>query len=188
MARFDTINQKGWGGARIEKTILRLMKRSNEKTRVLAQRVLDEAEQYLKDKSADSKSAQTVEVSKEGAVNVPNRPAQSSEPVSALKRPRESTAPVVVVPKKSSSIASSRLGSAVAAKTTGTLGKATISTKADGKTSSTSTAVTTTAPKVKVNHVAAKPSVFASLQSASKKPGTSLAALKAAQQSDGKGR
>ncbi|MCJ1282706.1 hypothetical protein MMC26_002031 [Xylographa opegraphella] len=187
MARFDTINQKGWEGARVEKTLLRLMKRSNEKTKVLAQRVLDEAEQYLKDKSADSKSAQTVEVSKAGALNMPNRPAQSSEPVSTLKRPREPTTPAVVVPKKSNSIASSRQGSANAPKTAGTLGKATLSTKPDGKTSSTSTAVSTTAPKVKVNHVVAKPSVFASLQSASKKPGTSLAALKAAQQSDAKG-
>ncbi|MCJ1437640.1 hypothetical protein MMC27_007027 [Xylographa pallens] len=187
MARFDTINQKGWEGARVEKTILRLMKRSNEKTRILAQRVLDEAEQYLKDKFADSKSAQTVEVSKEGAVNMPNRPAQPSGPVSTLKRPRDSTTPSVIVPKKANSVASSRLGSAIAAKSAGTTGKATLLTKADGKTSSTSTSTSTTAPKIKVNHVAAKPSVFASLQSASKKPGTSLAALKAAQQSDGKG-
>ena len=188
MARFDTINQKGWEGARVEKTILRLMKRSNEKTRILAQRVLDEAEQYLKDKSADSKSAQTVEVSKEGAVNIPNRPAQPSGPMSTLKRPRDSTTPTVIVPKKANSVASSRLGSATTAKPPGTIGKATLSTKADGRTSSTSTTASTTAPRVKVNHVAAKPSVFASLQSASKKPGTSLAALKAAQQSDGKGR
>ncbi|MCJ1397186.1 hypothetical protein MMC11_000378 [Xylographa trunciseda] len=187
MTRFDTINQKGWEGARVEKTLIRLMKRSNEKTKALAQRVLDEAEQYLKDKFTDSKGAQNVEVSKEGAVNIPNRPAQPTEPVSTLKRQRDSATPAVIVPKKSHLVASSRLGSTIATKATGMTGKATLSTKTDGKTSSTSTAASTTAPKVKVNHVVAKPSLYASLQSASKKPGTSLAALKAAQQNDSKG-
>ena len=188
MARFNTINQKGWEAARVEKSLVRLMKKSNEKTKVLARRAMDVAEQCLKDKSADARSTQNVELSKEGAVTMPSRSVQPPEPVSASKRQRDSATPVVNVSKKTSSVASSKLSSSTAAKTTGIASKATLSTKTDGKTSSTAIAASTAVPKVKINHVVVKPSVFSSLQSASKKPGTSMAALKAAQQSDNKGR
>lgn len=187
MARCVTVDPVVLEKTKLDKLLLKLIKRSEERIKVLAQQVLSNAEQHSKHKTGDSKSAQIEEASKPGAPNFSNSPGRASEPVSTLKRQREATAPVVIVSKRGASVNPSKQSGQPSAKAIGAAGKGTPATKETSKTSGVST-LPIAAPKIKVNHVTTKPSVFSSLQSASKKPGTSNAAQKAAQQNDAKGR
>jgi len=183
MARCTTLDQSLLERTKLDKLLPKLVKRGDEKIKSLGQQILDNVEQSSKQKPADSKSAQTVE-SKAGSLSTQGR---ASELVASVKRQRDNASPAVTGLKKGTSTSLSKPGAAAAIKATGGLSKASHPVKTEAKSSASSTASTIPA-KVKVNHVVAKPSVFSSLQSASKKPGTSIAAQKAAQQSDGKTR
>lgn len=185
MNRCTTVDQSLLERTKLDKILPKFVKRGDEKIKTLAQQVLDNVEQYSKQKPADSKSAQTVDSSKATSIGAQKR---APEPVAPLKRQRDIAAPAVAGLKKGTSMSLSRPGSAVTTKTTGPLSKATQPAKTEAKPSGTSSTANIISCKVKVNHVVAKPSLFSSLQSASKKPGTSIAALKAAQQTDGKTR
>ena len=178
MTRCTTVDQSLLERTKLDKLLPKIVKRSDEKTKVLAQQVLDNAEQRSKQKPAESKSAQTVDSSKVGAQT------RTPDHIPLLKRQRDTASPAVAGLKKGTLTSLSKsLGSA---KSAGTSNKSAQPIKTDAKSSGTTANSIQT--KVKVNHVVAKPSVFSSLQSASKKPGTSIAAQKAAQQNDGKTR
>ena len=180
MARCTTMDQSLLERTKLDKVLPKLVKRGDDKIKSLGQQILDNAEQSSKQKPAESRLGQTVE-SKAGVSSTQGR---ASELAASLKRQRDA-APSTVVGVKKGSI--SKPGSSVSTKTGGSLTKASFPIKGEAK-SSTSSTTNSIPAKVKVNHVVAKPSVFSSLQSASKKPGTSIAAQKAAQQNDGKPR
>ncbi|MCJ1475153.1 hypothetical protein MMC13_003813 [Lambiella insularis] len=180
MARCVSLDQKLIEVLKLDKALPKLVKRSEERLKVLAQRILTNAEQHSRQKSGESKISQAVDVSKSGTSSV------SSSLGRSLERQRDAAAPAVIVPKKGTSVISTKLSAQNLAKTAGTSSKGVLPGKESSKPSNTS-ALPTAAPKIKVNHVTTKPSVFSSLQSASKKPGTSNAAQKAAQQVDTKG-
>jgi len=185
MTRCTTVDQSLLERTKLDKILPKFVKRGDEKIKLLAQQVLDNVEKYSKQKPADSKSAHTVEPSKATGIGAQKR---ASESITPLKRQRDTATPAVTGLKKGTSTSLSKQGSAVTSKTTGSLSKTAQPVRTEAKPSGMSSMANTISSKVKVNHVVAKPSLFSSLQSASKKPGTSIAALKAAQQVDGKTR
>ena len=164
----------------------KLLKRGDEGIKSLAQKILDNAVAFSKQKLNDSKGISTHELKESrsaGATNVRVPPA-----VAGVKRPRESVVLSAQPVKKTAlTTKASVLPSATSLKATISSSKRPEAAKSEEKATTVSTGAITAAPKVKVNHVTAKPSTFfSSLQSASKKPGTSIAAQKTALQNDGK--
>ena len=178
MIHCTSIDRELWEKTKLDKLLAKLVKRSEGSIKALAQKVLDNVEQYSKQKSANGKAAQTVEPTKASGPNASGIQRRASEPFALVKRQRDVAPTATAAPKKTDA----KPSSAVLSKTAGSL------VKGDLKLSGSALMASVVQSKVKVNHVIPKASVFSSLQSASKKPGTSIAAQKLAQQNDTKSR
>ena len=187
MTRCITLDQAVLEKTKVDKVLARITKKGSDRVKALAQKVLDNAAANNTQKSNDTKPAALAQGGKEKAgmkVQLPN--SRAVDAVVGMKRQRESESAGIQASKKIN--ASMAIASSVAAssKNLGSVSKRTQSSKADIKAAPPSNS-STPAPKPKANHIVAKPSgFFSSLQSASKKPGTSNAALQSAQQKDGK--
>lgn len=177
-----TLDQTVLEKTKFDKVLPRLLKRGDNKIKELSQKILDQATALAKKKSGLATETRESSVKER---TVP-KPVSTSKlpPEPASRQSKEAGKNSVLPPKKPASAAApSGARTALPSKTTGVLSKRpsgpTVETKPAGSTASS-------AVKPKANHVAAKPSAFfSSLHSASKKPGTSNAAI-AAQQKDGK--
>ena len=178
MIRCTSIDRELWEKTKLDKLLAKVVRRSEGNIKALAQKVLDNVEQYSKQKSANGKATQTVEPTKASGPIPTGIQRRASEPVTVAKRQRDVVSTATPASKKGDA----KPSSAVLSKTAGSL------VKGDLKASGSALTANGTQPKVKVNHVIPKASVFSSLQSASKKPGTSIAAQKLAQQNDTKTR
>ncbi len=159
----------------MDKVLPKIVKRGSDQGKVYAQAVLDNAAAVSKQKSLDSKASK------------PSGTQMSAETSSESKRPSSGGVAGSQAQRKPPSanatassnndLAGAKGGNLTAKKPAGT----------ESKALNKGAVHTTTAPKVKTNVVAPKAtSFFSSLQSASKKPGTSNAALKAARLKDTK--
>lgn len=160
---------------KLNKVILKFAKRGDEYIKELANQVLDPGGKPGKPIIADTKDVERVE--KKVAV-----PVKANSSIVRAAAPSTKTAvplskPIDRKPTTQSAVKSS---TGVANRTLPITSKAMNDAKVDGKAGGTGTP-TTLPTKEKIKHVISKPSVFASLQSASKKPGTSNAAQKAGQ-------
>ena len=158
MTRCTTIDQSILELTKVEKVLPRLVKRGDDQGKRFAQKVLDNAADVSKQKTADEKSAQSQEINgantkslSDGARNANSDETKNARPIDTKKGDKG------VVTKTA-------LGSDARQPTT----------KVDAKTGTRMPSADASSSKIKANTVAAKPSgFFSSLQSASKKPGTS---------------
>ena len=178
MTRCTSIDRELWEKAKLDKLLIKVVRRTEGSIKAQAQKVLDNVERYSKQKAANGKTTSSVEQSKASGTIATGTQRRGPEPVAVVKRQRDVVTTATAAPKK----ADAKSGSALLSKTAGSL------VKGDLKASGSAMTANVTQPKVKVNHVIPKASVFSSLQSASKKPGTSIAAQKLAQQNDTKTR
>ena len=154
MTRFTTIDQSALEVTKVQKVLPRLVKRGDDQVKKFAQKILDNATDVSKQKTADEKAGQGQETNAkrlgDGA-----RVSKSNE-----------TQPRSIDTKKGDKGVINKSASTSEARQT----SAKIDVKAGTKPPSTDAA----SAKAKANTSTAKPSgFFSSLQSASKKPGTS---------------
>lgn len=187
MTRCVTLDQVVLEKTKFDKVLPRLIKRGDSKVKELAQRILDNAAALAKKKAEVSNGNKDLSV-KEDQVSKPLTTARlPSDHVLGVKRAKESGKNSVLPQKRVLPQATPGSRPLGITKTTGLVSKRNSASQPDAKSSQTSSV--SNAAKAKSNHVAAKPSgFFSSLQSASKKPGTSNAAMQAAQQKDAKPR
>ena len=138
----------------MEKVLPRLVKRGDDQGKKFAQKVLDNAAEVSKQKTAEEKSAQSQETNEnngDGARNHVSNDTKVPRPIDAKKADKGVTAKTAVG-------SDSRQPS----------------TKVDAKAGTKNQSADASSAKVKVNPGTNKSSgFFSSLQSASKKPGTS---------------
>ena len=155
MTRCTTIDQSILEMTKVEKVLPRLVKRGDDQGKKFAQKVLDNA--ASKQKVGEEKSAQGQETNAANAKLLGDG-ARSSNSVEAKPRPIDA--------KKGDKGVANKLTSGSEARTT--------PSKVDAKAGTKTPTADTSSTKAKVNNVTGKPSgFFSSLQSASKKPGTS---------------
>lgn len=186
MTLCTTLDQEVLARTKIEKVLPRLLKKGDDECKALAQKVLSNAAAISKHKNGDGKSLQNQETKEKSSKVIPiaKLPLENSRPssVAGIRKPRTENAVEQPV-KKSSSVSSGT----TTARPTGQLGKRQQPTKVDAKIATKPAPSSAPAPKLKANHISAKPSgFFSSLQSASKKPGTSNAAILSAKSKEGK--
>lgn len=166
MTRCVTIDTAILEKTKIDKILPRLVKRGDDQGRRLAQQVLHNAKDVAEQKSSGGRpvlnphtngDSETKSIASTARVSDAND--GKKERLTELKR-------------TSAEGASKAMDTTSTTKTTNGLVNRQVNAKGDAKSVSQTAGVD--ASKVKVNHVAAKPSgFFSSLQSASKKPGTS---------------
>ena len=174
MVKFETLDTEMLEMTKLTKILQRFSKKATNESKTLAQNILDNAAAASAKKKADASSAKA---SSPGAADSPGTAARR-EGVAGIKRAREGETAPQPATKKIARVASKPLAvqNAERRKALETSQAAKDGGKATGTTTTMSTGT-----KGKVA-VAAPPksAVFSSLVSASKKPGTSLAARAAA--------
>lgn len=158
MTRCTTIDQSILEATKVEKVLPRLVKRGDDQGKRFAQKVLDNAADVSKQKTVDEKSALNQEMNdanakllSDGARNPTSNEIKVSRPTDAKKGDKS-----------------------VATKTASGSDARQPSTKVDVKAGTKTPSADASSTKVKVSTGIVKPSgFFSSLQSASKKPGTS---------------
>jgi Zinc finger C-x8-C-x5-C-x3-H type (and similar) len=181
--------------SKLIKLIQRIAKKSNTETKALAQKVLDNAVAATKAAKAKIQNGAAPAPGKttNGSSSVPARPAsqsglpQKTDAVAGVKRPREGDANILPLTKKPGAKpiaqASKPLAVQQAERRKAELAKQSVAKSEKTVANGTSTAP---APRPKVIVAPQKPAssgVFASLMSASKKPGTTMAEKAAAAKS-----
>ena len=185
MTRCITLDQAVLEKTKVDKVLARITKKGSDRAKALAQKVLDNAAANNTQKSNDSKPALSQGVKEKAGVKVQLPNSRAVDAVVGMKRQREHESTAVQPTKKINASMATASSVAASTKNLGSISKRMQSSKTDVKAATGNTS--TPAPKPKANHIVAKPSgFFSSLQSASKKPGTSNAALQSAQQKDGK--
>lgn len=174
---------------KLDKVFAKLLKRSDEKLKVLVQQVLDQSAAFSKKKSLEGKISLDASDARKGvaisAIKAKTPPVPGA--IAGVKRQRDGGSLSVTSAKRTSSTSASKASGLNTNKIPGTVSKASQIIKLEPKLENTSLAATRPTAKTGIKHVVAKPSsLFSSLQSASKKPGTSNAAQKAVQQVDAK--
>lgn len=165
-----TIDQAMLERTKMDKVLPKIVKRGNDQGKIFAQAVLDNAAAVSRQKSLDSKASKPAD-NKLSSGQSPDNKKPSPGGTVGSQAPKNTTA------SSNGVSAGTKGGNLTARKQSGT----------DAKTSSKGPVPATIVPKVKTNVVAPKAtSFFSSLNSASKKPGTSNAALKAAKLKDTK--
>lgn len=188
MNRCVTLDQVVLEKTKFDKVLPRLIKRGDSRVKDLAQQILGNAAALAKKKAEASHDARDSSAKENGpSKSLPTRK-PPPEPVLVTRRPKEGEKSSVLPQKKATPATTSSASRAPGSgKGMGMFSKRPSVSAAESKPTASGSAQNVGKPKT--NHVAAKPSgFFSSLQSASKKPGTSNAALQAAQQKDGKAR
>ena len=158
MTRCTTIDQSVLEVTKVEKVLPRLVKRGDDQGKKFAQKVLGNAADVTKQKIADEKAAQG-QVQNAGDIKTP------------VDTPRSST---LNESKNSRSIDIKRGDKGAINRTASNSEARQPPSKIDAKASTKPSVADGSSIKLKGNAVTAKPSgFFSSLQSASKKPGTS---------------
>lgn len=196
MTRCTTLDQAVLEKTKVDKVLQRLNKKGDDEGKKLAQKVLDNAAVVSKQKISDGRSLRTQDSGDKSAQN--STALKSSldgsrvfDDNASVKRIKDAETTSGQFAKKpiNSSAASQGSNTTASSKSIGLLAKRQHSSKTDPKGSVKAGNAAVSAPKVKPNHISAKPSgFFSSLQSASKKPGTSNAALLSAKVKQGKDR
>lgn len=179
------------GGSKLDKILPRILKKGDEEGKELAQKILQNAAIISKQKDADEKPSHVqARKDKDSKHNASVKPlvdnTRVTNSVPGIKKVRGVDIPSGQSVKKTTDTGHA-LSGAAAAKSAGPYAKRPQVVKSELKAVSKSTPTITTLNQKKANHISAKPSgFFSSLQSASKKPGTSNAALLSAKSKEGK--
>lgn len=177
------------GSSKLDKILPRILKKGDEEGKELAQKIFQNAAINSKQKYTDGKlSHSQAGKDKDGKHNASIKPsidnARVTNSVSGIKKSRGVDVQPGQPVKKATDAGHALLG-ASSAKSAGLVKRQ--QAKPELKAVSKFAPTTATINQKKANHISAKPSgFFSSLQSASKKPGTSNAALLSAKSKDGK--
>jgi len=168
MSQFTTLTGDLLERTHLVKLLPRFIKRGDAKTQFYAKRITTNAASASRQKSADSVAVNAATVSKPARAESPPRQRSEPDPVAGIKR-SASSAGVGGPPKKVAGVNTKLNGPANAT-------KAAVSNKLMGTGETVKPPSTTvSAPTTKTKQVTAKPSnFFSTLQSAAKKPGTSI--------------
>lgn len=187
MIRWLKVDRETLEKTKLDKLLPKLVKKGDEKIKVLAQSVLDKSGIIPNNKQIpDGKHSQLHETKEASAVNPSKDESRLSE---SLKRPRANDPPSGFPNKKqaNSENASPSSTKSIPKPVSGLEKRRQQAAKADVKSGQKATSSANVVEKVKTNHIAAKPSAFfSSLQSASKKPGTAKTTLPLSKGKDGK--
>ena len=156
-----TIDQAMLEKTKLDKILPRLLKRADDRGKMLAQKILDNAAQLSKQKVPAGKAGQ------------PQRPNEAvpRSPINTKDIKREQTDDV----KKASGLTSKISNSVKTTKQVNGSDSRQLPAKADGKSVTKTAGAESSGTKVKTTQVNPKPTgFFAGLKSASKKPGTSV--------------
>ncbi|KAI9719046.1 MAG: hypothetical protein M1812_003676 [Candelaria pacifica] len=178
-----TIDEELLEKSKLDKLLARLSKKGNDRIKQLSQAILANAVTTTKRK-AEAIKAITEDVPKKPEIKK-ETPGGNRVPVptAGIKRSRESESGIQPLKKTTVTHGAAATGSTGLSKSTGMFGKRP-SAGGDSKSSQTASAAPSTA-KPRTHQVIARPtSFFSSLQSASKKPGTSNAAVAAIQKNN----
>ena len=157
MTRCTTIDRSVLASTKVERVLSRLVKRGDDQGKKFAQKVLDNAANVSKLKLAEDKSTQGQETNA-GSAKLLGDGARHSISNDAKQRSMDPKKGDKGVTNKTASGSEARLPL----------------TKIDAKAGTKPSSADASSAKAKVNNATAKPSgFFSSLQSASKKPGTS---------------
>lgn len=180
VVKFETLDTEMLEMTKLSKILQRFAKKATNDSKTLAHTILDNAMAASAKKKTDASSGK---VSSPGAADSPGTAARR-EGVAGIKRAREGETSSQPATKKIARVASKPLAVQNAERRKAL--ETSQATKDGGKTTGTATATSTGAPSKGKVAVAAPPksAVFSSLVSASKKPGTSLAARAAAAAKD----
>ena len=187
MNRWLKVDQETLEKTKLDKLLPKFVKKGDDGVKGLAQNFLEKFGSSSNKSLSDSKSIQAQPVKDSSTVKLPVDGPRLSGSASGIKRPRSGDTSGTPPNKKQAGSANGSSTSSNAPKTVSLLEKrrqqaAKTDPKATGKASS-SAAIP---EKVKTNHITAKPSTFfSSLQSASKKPGTSKSAMPIGKAKDG---
>ena len=152
----------------MDKALAKLVKRGDDRTKPLAQKVLDNAARVSKQKAIDSKRPSALDAAKKPLENGAKTATNTVGTKNTSSGVAASTQPV-----KKQIGATSAAGAL--AKGNARLEKRQEPGKPDAKGAIKNSNAPEAAAKAKASHISAKPSAFfSSLQSASKKPGTSI--------------
>lgn len=179
------------GGSKLDKILPRILKKGDEEGKELAQKILQNAAINSKQKYTDGKPLHVqAGKDKDGKHNASIKPSIDSARVTnnapGIKKSRGVDIPSGQPVKKASDTWHA-LSGAGSTKSAGPFAKRPQVVKSEPKAVSKSAPTTATLNQKKANHISAKPSgFFSSLQSASKKPGTSNAALLSAKSKEAK--
>jgi len=178
MSRWLKIDQETIEKTKLDKLLSRLVKKGDDQVKVLAQKLLEKFGLSAKKTVSDSKSVQS-QASKDSIMNkLSTDGPRSSDSASGIKRPRPNDTSGSPPNKKQAGLANGTSTSSNAPKTVSLLEKRRQqAAKAESKSTGKTPLSAAVPERVKAHHIAAKPSTFfSSLQSASKKPGTSKSA------------
>lgn len=182
MARCTNLDQAVLGGSKLDKILPRILKKGDEEGKELAQKIFQNAAINSKQKYTDGKPPHVQAAKdKDGKHNASVKPSidntRVTNSIPGIKKSRGVDIPSVQ-PVKKATDTGHVLSGAGSAKSAGPFAKRPQVVKPELKAFSKSAPTITTLNQKKANHISAKPSgFFSSLQSASKKPGTSNAAL-----------
>lgn len=174
---------------KLDKLLPKLVKKGDEKVRTLAQRVLDKSGIGLNKQLPDGKPSQPQLTKDSNAGNSTQDGARSWDGGPNLKRSRVLDSSSILPNKKLAASESTVPNSmkSIPKPVSGLEKRRQQAAKTDSKAGSKAVSSANVPEKVKTNHIAAKPSAFfSSLQSASKKPGTSKTTLPVGKGKDGK--
>ena len=175
MNRWLKIDQESFVIAKMDKLLARLVKKGDDRVKALAQKLLEKSGTSQKKHSSDSQSTQMQVAKDSSTAKLAQDGPRPLESASGTKRPRLSDAAGSPPNKK---LAGATNGAAIPSKAPKPISllekRRQQAAKAESKTTDKVAPSASVPEKIKVNHIAAKPSpVFSSLRSASKKPGTS---------------
>lgn len=189
MNRWVKVDRETLEKAKLDKLLPKLVKKGDEKVRLLAQKVLDNSGIASDKQVANGKSLQSHLMKESTAVQSVQDGSRSSDGGSSLKRPRVNDSSSIVPHKKQANSETNVPNSTkpIPKPVSGLEKRRQQAAKTDPKVGAKAASSASVPEKVKTNHIAAKPSAFfSSLQSASKKPGTAKTAIPVGKGKDGK--
>ena len=186
MSRCTTVDQETLEKTKVDRALQRLSKRGDQEGKSTARKILENAATVTRQKNAQGNSSPapgSVEprVKSNGMIQPSLDKSRHPEKNVGVKQPQATALPTGQINQRPKTSATA-LGTSAAAssKPTTLKAKKLQSGKADPNLAAKPTSAPAAVPKIKTNHISAKPTnFFMSIQSASKRPGTSNAALSA---------
>lgn len=186
MSRCTTVDQEILEKTKVDRALQRLSKRGDQEGKLTALKILENAATVTRQKTAQGKSspapgAVEPRVKSNGMIQPSLDKSRPSDSNVGVKQPL-ATAPAAGQINQRLKTGATALGTSAATASKPPLlkTKKLLSGKADTNSAAKPISAPAAVPKVKTNHVSAKPTnFFMSIQSASKRPGTSNAALSA---------
>lgn len=193
MTRCTTVDQEILEKTKVDRVLQRLSKRGDQEGKLAARKILENAATVTRQKNAQGNPSPvpgSIEprVKSNGLIQPSLDKSRPSDSAAGVRQPQATALPTGQINQRPKIGATGSGANTIASSKSTTLkAKRLQSGKADPNLVGKPMPAPAAAPKVKNTHVSAKPTnFFMSIQSASKKPGTSNAALLSAKAKEGK--